>query len=70
MWIEVDSNKQGIKSWVASEHVERCDVNETLEPPFAALTMRSGMICYISDVQSMKKLQRVMGVDLPRAGGL
>ena len=25
MWIEVDSNKEGIKSWVASEHIERCE---------------------------------------------
>ncbi|HRW36362.1 MAG TPA: hypothetical protein P5254_01590 [Aquihabitans sp.] len=67
MWIEVDSNKEGIKSWVASEHIERCDVNAVPEPPYAALTLRSGMICYISDPWSMKKLQRVMGVDLPRA---
>jgi len=67
MWIEVDSNKPGIKSWVASEHVERCDVNAVPEPPYAALTLRSGMICYISDEWSMKKLQRLMGVDLPRA---
>jgi hypothetical protein len=66
MWIEVDSNKTGIKSWVASEHVERCDVNASPEPPFAALTMRSGMICYISDPFSMKKLARIMGVELPR----
>jgi hypothetical protein len=70
MWIEVDSNKDGITSWVASEHIERCDVNKTLEPPYAALTLRSGMICYISDERSMTKLQRVMGVDLPRHGGL
>ena len=67
MWIEVDSNKTGIKSWVASEHVERCDVNASPEPPFAALTMRSGMICYISDPMSMQKLARVMGVELPKA---
>jgi len=45
MWIEVDSNKAGVKSWVASEHVERCDVNAAPEPPYAALTLRSGMIC-------------------------
>ena len=32
MWIEVDSNKDGIKSWVASEHIERCDVNAVPEP--------------------------------------
>jgi hypothetical protein len=70
MWIEVDSNKEGIKSWVASEHIERCDVNAVPEPPYAALTLRSGMICYISHIYSMKKLQRIMGVDLPRAGGL
>ncbi|MGI8756003.1 MAG: hypothetical protein ACR2MB_09105 [Acidimicrobiales bacterium] len=43
MWIEVDSNKTNVKSWVASEHVERCDVNASPEPPFAALTMRSGI---------------------------
>ena len=66
MWIEVDSNKASVKSWVASEHVERCDVNASPEPPFAALTMRGGMICYISDPRSMTKLQRLMGVDLPR----
>jgi hypothetical protein len=66
MWIEVDSNKVGVKSWVASEHVERCDVNAAPEPPFAALTLRSGMICYISDPRSMQKLARVMGVELPR----
>jgi len=67
MWIEVDSNKAGIKSWVASEHIERCDVNTSPQPPFAALTLRSGMICYISDPNSMKRLQRAMGIELPRS---
>ena len=67
MWIEVDSNKAGVKSWVASDHVERCDVNASPEPPYAALTLRSGMICYISDPQSMTKLARLMGVELPRS---
>lgn len=33
MWIEADSNKEGVKSWVASEHVERCDVNAVPVPP-------------------------------------
>ncbi len=69
MWIEVDSNKEGVASWVASDHVERCDVNAVPEPPYAALTLRSGMICYISDPRSMEKLQRLMGVDLPRNEG-
>ena len=68
MWIAVDSNKAGVTSWVSSDHVERCDVNAVPEPPYAAVTLRSGMICYISDPTSMTKLQRVMGVDLPRSG--
>jgi len=67
VWIEVDSGKQGVKSWVASEHVERCDVNASPEPPYAALTMRSGTLVYISDPLSMQKLARIMGVDLPKA---
>lgn len=33
MWIEVDSNKEGVTSWVAGDHVERCDVNAVPEPP-------------------------------------
>ena len=55
--------------WVAGDHVERCDVNAAPEPPFAALTLRSGAICYISDPRSMTKLQRLMGVELPRVEG-
>ncbi|MEZ5182643.1 MAG: hypothetical protein R2702_12335 [Acidimicrobiales bacterium] len=67
MWIEVTPTRRASSPGSRSEHIERCDVNAVPEPPYAALTLRSGMICYISDPWSMKKLQRVMGVDLPRA---
>jgi hypothetical protein len=67
VWIKVDSSRNGVATYVASEHIERCDVNPGPQAPFAALTMVSGVVCYISEEASMKRLQRALGQDLPRA---
>ncbi|CAN5326885.1 hypothetical protein BH20ACT3_BH20ACT3_03890 [soil metagenome] len=67
MWIEVDPSHAGERSWVNPNLIERCDVNANPEPPWALLTLRSGSTATVSQVKAMQALQKVLGVDLPRA---
>jgi len=67
MWIQVDPTHAGEQSWVNPALIERCDVNANPEPPWALLTMRSGAVCTVSDEAAMKRLQKLLAAELPRA---
>ncbi len=67
MWIQVDPTHDGEVSWVNPNHIERCDVKSTPEPPYALLTMRSGALCTVSEVHAMQRLQKILMVEIPRA---
>ncbi len=70
MWIQVDSEQPGVQTWIAPEHIERCDVIAAPMPPFAAVTTRSGSVYYVSEARTMKSLQKLLGVDLPKSDDL